>query len=112
MKKVTKAQPRMWGTGIVGFGDYHYKYESGREADWFVTGFAPRKQDLTLYVMGGFAPHTALLGRLGKHKTGRGCLYLKRLADIDVGVLEKLVAAGVKHAQEIHQKRTLEAERT
>lgn len=110
MKRVTKAKPKMWGTSIVGFGDYHFKYESGREGDWFLTGFSPRKQDLTLYVMGGFGPHAALLRKLGKYKTGGGCLYLKRLAAIDIGVLQKLIAAGVKHAQDIHRKRTLEAQ--
>ena len=74
MKKATKSEPRMWGTSIIGFGDYHYKYESGRENDWFLTGFSPRVQNLTLYMMGGF--DNEVLKKLGKYKTGKGCLYI------------------------------------
>ena len=85
----------MWGESIVGFGSYHYKYASGREGDWFVVGFAPRKQDLTLYLMYGLDQYEALLSRLGKHKTGKGCLYVKRLADVDMAVLRELVAESV-----------------
>jgi hypothetical protein len=73
MKRATGAEARMWGASIVGFGNYHYKYASGREGDWFVIGFAPRKQDLTVYLMGGFDRHAALMRRLGKHKAGRAC---------------------------------------
>jgi hypothetical protein len=97
MKRVTKAEPVMWGRSIVGFGSYHYKYESGREGNWFLAGFSPRKQDLTLYIMAGFDRYQELLGKLGKHKTGKSCLYVKRLADIDLKVLEELVSASVTH---------------
>lgn len=97
MKRVTGEDPRMWGPSIVGFGSYHYRYESGREGDWFVTGFSPRKQALTLYVMSGFKKHDALLEKLGRHSTGRSCLYVKRLADVDMDVLEELVRRSVEH---------------
>jgi hypothetical protein len=98
MKKATKAQPKMWGSSIVGFGDVHYKYESGREGDWFRAGFSPRKDALTLYLMSGLGwPDQAdLMSKLGKHKTGKGCLYIKRLADVDVKVLERLIGRSVK----------------
>jgi hypothetical protein len=98
MKQVTGVTPRMWGPSIVGFGSYHYRYASGREGDWFWTGFSPRKQAITLYLMGGLDEHAALLKRLGKHKTSKGCLYVKRLADLDVPTLERLVAATVRRA--------------
>lgn len=96
MKEVTQAQPRMWGTSIVGFGSYHYKYASGREGDWFIVGFSPRKQDLTLYLLPGLAGRETLLSKLGKHRTGRSCLYVKRLADVDPVVLRQLVERSVK----------------
>lgn len=98
MEQFTKAKPRMWGTSIVGFGDWHYvSPTSGREGDWFVAGFSPRKQDLTLYLMGGLEIHTAHLAKLGKYKRGKGCLYLKRLADVDVAVLKAMIRDCVKH---------------
>lgn len=96
LRRVTGATPRMWGTSIVGYGSYHYRYASGREGDWFLAGFSPRKQDLTVYVMAGLQGREALLRKLGKHKTGKGCLYLKRLADVDATVLEKLVQSSVE----------------
>lgn len=96
MKRATKSEPRMWGSSIVGFGSYHYKYESGREGDWFVAGFSPRKQDLTLYIVPGVERYPALLKKLGKYKTGRSCLYVKRLSDVDVKVLRELVEQSVK----------------
>ena len=96
MRRVTGETPRLWGTGIVGFGSYHYKYPTGREGDWFRTGFAPRKNDLTLYVMSGFERHADLMARLGKHTTGKACLYIKRLADVDGAALEELIARSVK----------------
>ena len=96
MRDVTKEEPKMWGSSIVGFGRYHYKYESGREGDSMITGFSPRKGDLTLYIMGGFDEFPDLMKRLGKHKTGKSCLYLKKLADVDVDVLRKLVTKSVK----------------
>ena len=97
MKKATRAEPRMWGTSIVGFGTYHYQYASGREGDWPIIGFSPRKQDLTLYIGSGFEGYGKLLAKLGKHKTAKSCLYIKRLADVDLTVLKELVSASVKH---------------
>ena len=96
MKSATKAEPKMWGSAIVGFGDYHYKYESGRENDWFQVGFSPRKQNLTVYLMGGLQDQDELLSKLGKYTTGKGCLYIKKLEDIDTKVLKKLVSESVK----------------
>src|SRR4030042_7060458 len=93
MQKATGARPRLWGDSIVGFGDYHYKYASGREGDWFLTGFSPRKRELTLYLMSSFERFARLLARLGKHRTGKGCLYLKSLEDIQLTVLEELIRA-------------------
>lgn len=97
MKEVTGEEAQMWGASIVGFGRYHYKYASGREADWMLTGFSPRKQNLTLYIMAGFAQYDDLLARLGKHTTGSSCLYIKKLQDIDLDVLRELVKASVAH---------------
>lgn len=96
LSRVTKAEPRMWGEGMVGFGTYHYTYASGREGDWFVTGFAARKTNLTIYLMCGFEPLEAHLSKLGKHKIGKGCLYVKSLADIDLKVLEAMLRTCVK----------------
>ena len=98
MKKATKAAPKMWGTSIVGFGHYHYVYDSGREGDWFITGFSPRKQNLTLYMMGGFEQFPELMQKLGKHSTGKGCLYINRLEDVDLQVLRKLITKSVRSA--------------
>lgn len=99
MRRATGARPTMWGPSIVGFGTFHYVYETGREGDWFLTGFSPRKQDLTLYLMAGVERFPQLLRRLGKHRLGRSCLYLKRLADVDLDVLEQLIAASVAHTR-------------
>jgi hypothetical protein len=96
MQKATKAEPKMWGTSIIGFGHSHYKYESGREGDWFLTGFSPRKQNLTLYIGSGFADYEELLGQLGKHTLGKGCLYIKQLEDVDTKVLKKIIANSVR----------------
>jgi hypothetical protein len=98
MKQITKQEPRMWGPSIIGFGNTHYKYESGREGEWFITGFSPRKENLTLYVMGSFNVQAALLKKLGKHKTGVGCLYIKKLKDVDTKVLKELIEKSVKAA--------------
>jgi hypothetical protein len=95
MREATKEAPAMWGTSIVGFGRLHYKYPSGREGDWFKAGFSPRKDSFTLYLCGGFGPHQALLEKLGKYKTGVGCLYVKKLADVDTSVLKQLIARSV-----------------
>jgi hypothetical protein len=96
MQSVTKEKPRMWGSSIVGFGRYHYKGKSGREGDWPIIGFSPRKGDLTLYIMGGFDKVPELMEKLGKFKTAKSCLYIKKLADVDRKVLRKLVAWSVK----------------
>ena len=97
MAKTTGAEPKMWGSSIIGFGTYHYVYASGREGDWFLSGFSPRKQNITLYIMNGFSQYDALLGQLGKHKTGKSCLYINKLEDIDWTVLEKLVSGSVTY---------------
>jgi hypothetical protein len=97
MREATGSPPAMWGGSIVGFGHYRCKYDSGRELDWFLTGFAPRKGNLTLYIMAGFDRYGEILGRLGKYKTGKSCLYVKRLADVDLAVLAELVRASVEH---------------
>jgi hypothetical protein len=102
MSRATGAPPVMWGDAIVGFGKYHYRYKSGREADWFLTGFSPRKKDLTLYIIAGFDRYAELMGRLGKHRIGKSCLYIKRLADIDMSILEELVTASVAHMKRTH----------
>ena len=91
MKQVTKAEPKMWGSSIVGFGSYHYKGASGREGDWMLVGFSPRKQNLTLYIMAGFKRYDELMKKLGKFSTGKSCLYIKKLADVDKKVLKELV---------------------
>ena len=96
MQKATKAEPKMWGTSIIGFGSYHYKYASGREGEWMLTGFSPRKQNLTLYIMPGFDEYDSLMKDLGKHTTGKSCLYIKKLEDVDTKVLKKLVTESVK----------------
>jgi hypothetical protein len=95
MQKMTGEKPKMWGTSIVGFGSYHYVYASGREGDWPITGFSPRAQALTLYIMSGFDGEPALMKKLGKYKTGKSCLYVKSLADVDVAVLEELVRRSI-----------------
>ena len=96
MKKVSRKEPKMWGSSMVGFGEYHYKYASGHEGDCFVIGFAPRKQDLTLYFMGGLDRHKSLLKKLGKHRTGKACLYIKKLADVDLDVLDEMLRDSVQ----------------
>ena len=97
MKDITKVRPKMWGPSIVGFGSYHYKYESGREGDWFLTGFSPRKQNLTLYIMSGFNRYEELMKHLGKYKTGKGCLYINKLEDVDPARLRELVVLSVDY---------------
>ena len=97
MKQATKSKPVMWGDSIVGFGTYHYKYASGREGDWFLTGFSPRKQNLTLYIMSGFSEYDALLSKLGKFKTGKSCLYINKIEDIDLSTLKELIQRSVRH---------------
>lgn len=101
MKQVTKEEPKMWGASIVGFGSYHYVGKSGREGDWMLTGFSPRKQNLTLYLMGGFDESKDLLKKLGKCKTSVGCLYIKKLEDVDKKVLKELITASVKRMKKL-----------
>ena len=98
MKTITKEEPRMWGTSIIGFGDVRYKYASGREGDWFKVGFSPRKANISLYLMGcDVSKADEMLGRLGKHKTGKGCLYINKLADIDKEVLKEMIKEGYEN---------------
>ncbi len=105
MQKVTKEKPMMWGSSIVGFGSYHYKGTSGREGDWMLIGFSPRKQNLTLYILrGGTEHYEAFLKKLGKHKVGGGCLYINKLEDVDTAVLTKLIAQGMKEMKKSSKK--------
>lgn len=96
MSNITNEEPKMWGGSIVGFGDYHYKYESGREGDFFKVGFSPRKQNLTLYIMAGFDKFEELMSQLGKYKTGKSCLYIKKIEDVDIDILKELVTESYK----------------
>jgi hypothetical protein len=97
--KATGAKPKMWGPAIIGFGERRLKYDSGRELDWMIVGFSPRKANLTLYALSGSPEQKALLEKLGKHSTGKGCLYFKSLADVDEKVLEKLIKHSVKNSE-------------
>ncbi|MDH3810211.1 MAG: DUF1801 domain-containing protein, partial [Gammaproteobacteria bacterium] len=97
MRRVTGKRAKMWGPSIVGYGTYHYKYESGREGDFMIAGFSPRRQALTVYILAGFGRFDTLMGKLGKYKTGKSCLYIKRLSDVDEKVLEKLIDGSVKY---------------
>lgn len=100
MQRVTGEDPAMWGPSIIGFGSYHYTYDSGREGDFFVTGVSPRKQALTVYIMPGFGSYDGLMAKLGTYKTGRSCLYIKKLEDVDLKVLEDLIAKSVAWMRE------------
>jgi hypothetical protein len=102
MRRVTGTEPEMWGEGMVGFGRYRYRYASGRQGEWFLTGFAARTRELTVYVTAGFDLYDDLLTRLGRHRTGKSCLYVKRLADVDLTVLEELLEASVAHLRKIN----------
>ena len=104
MKEATRSEPGMWGTAIVGFGTRRIQYAGGREGDWLLIAFSPRKQNLTLYIMSGADSHTELLKKLGKHSVGGGCLYIKRLSDIDLPTLKKLIRESVKQKQRGAQK--------
>lgn len=94
-ERITGWEPRMWGPAIIGFGEYHYKYDSGREGDFMRTGFSPRKANMVVYIMPGYTNFDPILARLGKHKLGKSCLYINKLDDIDLTVLEELVRAGL-----------------
>jgi hypothetical protein len=101
--RITGEKPKMWGASIIGFGMYHYKSErSSQEGDWPLVGFSPRKQNLTLYIMPGFADYTELLADLGKHKTSKGCLYINKLADVDLAILEKVIAGSYEDMKKEH----------
>ena len=102
MREVTGEEPAMWGPSIVGFGSYTYKYASGREGEWPVVGFSPRKRNLTLYIMDRFDTYDALLAKLGKYKTGKACLYINKLDDVDADVLRELIARSVTHVKTIY----------
>jgi hypothetical protein len=102
MTKATKQQPKMWGTSIVGFGSYHYKYESGREGDSCLTGFSSRTGDVSVYLVASFPGQEQLLSKLGKHKMRGGCLYVRKLSDVDLKVLEQLVAGSVAERKRHH----------
>lgn len=103
MRRATDARAAMWGSSIVGFGQYHYKYDSGREGDFMLTGFSPRKQALTVYIIPGFKPFDTLMKKLGKYKTGKSCLYIKRLSDVDEKVLERLIMKSVQHMRKNYE---------
>jgi hypothetical protein len=100
MRDATGSSAKMWGSSIVGYGTYHYVYASGREGDWMLTGFSPRKQAVTVYIMSGFKAYEPLLKKLGKFKTGKSCLYIKRLSDVDTDVLQTLIRESVKAMRE------------
>jgi len=106
MRRVTGERAKMWGSSIVGYGKYHYRYASGREGDWALTGFSPRKQNLAVYIMPGFEPFAGLMDKLGRYKTGRSCLYIRKLADVDPVVLERLIAESVELMKERYDVKT------
>lgn len=99
--EVSGFEPVMWGGSIVGYGRYHYRYKTGREGDFLATGFSPRKANLSIYIMPGYQDYAEIMGRLGKHKLGKSCLYVNKLADIDLDVLRELIAAGLRDLDEI-----------
>jgi hypothetical protein len=100
MKEITHEEPVMWGESIVGFGSYRYKYASGREGDWPIVGFSPRKQNLALYIMSGFERYNEILKKLGKFKTGKSCLYINKLEDVEIESLKELISESVKYMKE------------
>ena len=102
MEEITGEKAKMWGGSIIGFGNYHYKYKSGREGDWMVTGFSPRKANFTIYIMPGFSKYQKILDKLGKHKTSVSCLYVKKLEDIDLKLLKKLIDESVKDMKKLY----------
>lgn len=102
MEKLTGEPPALWGQGIIGFGLYHYRYESGREGDWFLTGFAPRKNDISIYLIASGPDQPGLLARLGRHRMGKSCLYIRRLSDVDLAFLEQLVSDSVAEVRRLH----------
>ncbi len=105
MRRATGSRARMWGDSIVGYGSYKYTNTAGKDFEWMLTGFSPRKQALTLYIMPGFSKYESLLSRLGKYKTGKSCLYIKRLSDVNERVLEQLIGQSVKHMRQTYETR-------
>jgi len=103
MRKATGKRAKMWGTQIVGFGSYSYANSAGKDFEWMLTGFSPRKQALSVYIMSGFSEYAALLKKIGKYKTGKSCLYIKRLADVDERILEKLISESVKRMRKAYK---------
>ena len=103
MREATGSRAKMWGTSIIGFGRYHYKYDSGREGDFMITGLSPRKQALTVYIMPGFSDFEPLMKKLGTYKTGKSCLYIKRLTDVDEKVLKRLIVESVKYMRKNYE---------
>lgn len=95
MTRITGEEPKVWGPSIIGFGQYHYRYESGREGDFMRTGFSPRKTSMVVYILPGYTDFSDILDRLGKHKLGKSCLYINKLDDVDLDVLEELIRAGL-----------------
>lgn len=106
MREVTGEEPKMWGPSMVGFGSYRYQYRSGHGGDWFLTGFSPRKQAMTVYLMAGLDEQQELLNRLGKHKTGKGCLYINKLQDVDLSTLRQLIQESVEQARKMDSAAT------
>ena len=104
MQKIAKTGPKMWGSSIIGLGSYHYVGKSGREGDWFLIGVSPRKQNLTLYAAGHWDFNTGLLAKLGKHSMGKGCLYIKRLSDVNLSILEQLINESFVNATRLAQE--------
>ena len=104
MREITGEPPEMWGSSIVGFGSYHYRYASGREGDWPIVGFAPRKQSLTLYIMPGFDRYEDLMAKLGKYKTGKSCLYINKLDDVNLETLKALIAESVEYMRRAYPR--------
>lgn len=104
MQNITKQKPKMWGPSIIGFGSYHYKYDSGHEGDMCIAGFSPRKQNTTVYIISGFERYNELIKKLGKFKMGKSCLYIKKLEDIDKNVLEQLIKESIKYTKEKYAK--------
>ena len=100
MKKITSEKAVMWGGSIIGFGTYHYKYDSGREGDFMKVGFSPRKNAMTIYIMPGFARYNELMSQLGKHKIGKSCLYIKKLEDVDIDILTELIQSSYDYMTE------------
>ncbi len=103
MSAITGSPPVLWGSSLIGFGRYHYKYASGREGDFFLTGFSPRKQALTIYIMPGFSEYESILGKLGKYKTGKSCLYVKKLDEIDRDLLRELITKSVAYMRDNYE---------